>query len=119
MRYLKEGPFNDHRKGADPKTIGEILVELAGNYIPIQGMALKTAEIRKLNKTIDVLEGGTESGYYAFEDEDFKVLKQVVITMAESTNMARSAPEIEDALNGATTEKPESNVVDIKEASGG
>jgi hypothetical protein len=118
MHYLKDGPFDDHRKGVDPKTIGEILAELAGNYIPIQGMALKTAEIRKLNKAIDVLETGPEDGYFALEDEDFKVLKEVAVTLAEATNMARSAPVIEDALNEATTEKVESNVVNIKEASG-
>jgi hypothetical protein len=118
VHYLKDGQFKDHRKGAESKTIGEILAELAGNYVPIQGMALKTAEIRKLNKAIDVLEAGPVGGYFALEDEDFNILKEVIVTLAENTNLARSAPVIEDALNGATIEKPVDNIVDIKEASG-
>lgn len=118
MHYLKDGQFKDHRKGVESKTIGEILAELAGSYVPIQGMTLKTAEIRKLNKAIDVLEAGPTAGYFALEDEDFNILKEVIVTLAENTNLARSAPVIEDALNGATIEKPVDNIVDIKEASG-
>jgi hypothetical protein len=117
VHYLKDGPFNGHRKDVEPKSIGEALIELAGNYIPIQGMTLKTAEIRKLNKAIDVLEAGPEDGFFALEDEDFKVLKQVSVALAEVSNMARSAPVIEDALNGVATEKLESNIMNIKEAS--
>ena len=65
VHYLKDGTFKDHRKNAEPKTIGETLSQLAGNYVPVQGLNLKTAEIRKLNKAIDVLEGGSKDGYFA------------------------------------------------------
>jgi hypothetical protein len=106
VHYLKDGPFKDHRENVPERMIGDILAELAGNYVPIQGMALKTTEIRKLNKAIDVLEIGPAGGYFALEDEDFNILKEVIVTLAENTNLARSAPVIEDILNSATTDMP-------------
>ena len=118
MHYLKDGPFDGHR-GQGEETIGETLAGLAGQYVPVQGLTLKTAEIRKLNKAIDVLEADPEDGYFAIEDEDFKVLKQVAVTLAENSSLARSAPIIEDILNGAVTEKPErSKIAQLREATG-
>lgn len=106
MRYLEDGPFQGHKTIDEEKTIGEVFAEVASSYVPIEGMVLKTAEIRKLNKSIDVFEAGPEDGYFALEDEDFNVLKRVLVTLVESTNLARSAPDIEDILNGAMAEKP-------------
>jgi hypothetical protein len=118
VHYLQDGPFQGHDKKADPQMVGVTLASLVGKYIPIPNMTLKTAEIRKLNKAIDILEAEPDDGWFAFEDEDFKVLQRVAVGLIEATNMARSAPMIEDLLNEATTEKPESNVVDIKKAAG-
>jgi hypothetical protein len=109
MHYLQDGPFEGPKKlGAvnSPQNIGVMFANLAGEYQPIPTLSLKTAEIRKLNKALDVLEAGPEGGYFALEDEDFKVLEQVLISFAENSNMARSAPYIEDILNGAAIEKP-------------
>ena len=119
MHYLQEGPFQGHIERDEPEGIGETFAKLAGMYQPIQGLTLKTAEIRKLNKAIDVLEAEPEGGYFALEDEDFKVLGKVLIAFAESSNLARSAPFIEDILEAVLTEKPSaSKVTDIKEAAG-
>ena len=64
MHYLRDGPFEGHR-GPGEETIGETLAGLAGQYVPIQGLTLKTAEIRRLNRAIDVLEAEAEDGYFA------------------------------------------------------
>ena len=118
MHYLKDGPFEGYR-GQGDKTIGETLAGLSGQYVPIQGLTLKTAEIRKLNRAIDVLESDPEDGYFAIEDEDFKVLKQVAVTLAENSSLARSAPVIEDILNTAVTEKPVmGDLLDLQRATG-
>ena len=106
MHYLKDGPFRGHVETDETGSIGDVLANLAGMYQPIRELTLKTAEIRKLNKAIDVLEAGSENGHFALEDEDFKVLKRVVVTLAENSSMARSAPIIEDILNDAVTERP-------------
>ena len=118
MHYLKDGRFQGHR-GQDDNSIGDTLAGLAGQYVPIQGLTLKTAEIRKLNKAIDVLEADAEDGYFAIEDEDFRVLKRVAVSLAENSSLARSAPIIEDILNGASTEEPErSKMSQLREATG-
>ena len=118
MHYLKDGPFEGHRDQGEG-TIGETLAGLAGQYVPIQGRTLKTAEIRKLNRAIDVLEAAPAEGYFAIEDEDFKVLVQVAVTLAENSSLARSAPVIEDILKSAVTEQPDgSNVSRLREATG-
>jgi hypothetical protein len=116
VHYLKDEPFNGPID--EERTVASVLADLAGQYIPIQGMTLKTEAIRKLNKAIDVLEAEPENGYFAFEDEDFKVLQKVAVTLAENSRLARSAPHIEDVLKAAVTEKPEvpENVTDIARA---
>jgi hypothetical protein len=106
MHYLKDGLFEGHIKTDEPETIGVRFARLAGMYQPVEGMSLKTAEIRKLNKAIDVLEAGPADGYYAFEEADFETLKRVLVIFAEISNHARSAPYIEDLLNAVTTELP-------------
>ncbi len=101
MRYLIDGPFEGHLAG-EGQTISATFAGLAGSYVPIRGLTLKTADIRKLNRAIDILEAGPDkSGVLALEDEDFQVLRQVVIALAENSNMARSAPIVEDILNAA------------------
>ena len=109
MHYMQDGPFEGPVK-ADDDTIVKVLINLAGMYQPIQGLTLKMADIRRLNRAIDILEGDPDDdGYFALEDEDFKVLKLVTITLAENSSLARSAPAVEDALDSAPTEKPESS----------
>ena len=106
MHYLKEHAFANHAGNEEAK-VSEALIAFGGAYAPLRDYTLATAALRNLNKALDVLDGEPdEEGYYAFEDAHWKVLKESVIKMMENSSMARSAPIIEDILNGASTEKP-------------
>jgi hypothetical protein len=105
VHYLKDGPF-EGPVGDKEETIGVSFAKLAGRYGPLPGLTLKTAGLRNLNKAIDILEAGPKDGYFAFEDADFSTLKEVLVTLAENSNFARSAPYISDVLNSASTENP-------------
>jgi hypothetical protein len=114
VHYIKDELFRNHLKPEEPPAIGEFLRGLAGQYQPIEGLKLNMGEIRKLNKALAVLEAEPEDGHFALEDEDFQVLRRVAITFIESSNLARSAPLLEDVLNDAPTEKPDpAKVIDI------
>jgi hypothetical protein len=117
MHYLKDGPFKGHIKDDDPMTIGVRFAKLAGMYEPFPRLTLKTADIRKLNKAIDILEAGPDGGYFAFEEADFEVLEQVLNIFANASNLARSAPYVEDLLNAVGTEKPDEPAVPPTEVS--
>ena len=107
MHYLKEQAFTNHAGTEEGKVAGA-LIAFGGAYAPLRDYTLATPAIRDLNKALDVLDGELdEDGYYAFEDAHWNVLKETVIKMMENSSMARSAPIIEDILNGAVTEKPE------------
>jgi hypothetical protein len=120
VHYIPEGQFTGHKIITD-KTIGEMISDFAGIYQPIEGLKLSTAEIRKLNKAIDVLEAGPERGYFAIEDEDFGILQRVTVALIESSSLARAAPYVEDIFLKALTSKPRAldNITDIGEAAGG
>ena len=119
MHYILEGPFTGHKIITD-KAIGEMISDFAGIYQPIEGLKLTTAEIRKLNKAIDVLEAGSERGYYAIEDEDFGILQRVTVSLIESSSLARAAPYVEDIFSNSLTTRPLAldNVTSIGHAGG-
>lgn len=121
MHYIKDGPFEGHKKITD-QTIGEVLADFAGAYQPIGELSLKTnAEIRTLNKGVDILEAGPEDGYFFIEQDDvFKMLQNVTTTMIRNSTLARAAPYVEDLFLAALTEKPETKgaVTPIREAVG-
>jgi hypothetical protein len=106
VHYLKEQGFTNHA-GNEEEKVSRALSAFGGAYAPLRDYTLATAALRNLNRALDVLEGDPSAeGYYAFEDAHWKVLKETVIKMMENSSMARSAPIIEDILNGASTEKP-------------
>lgn len=107
MRYIKDGPFKFRRENESTQTVGEMLAGFAGGYVPIPALQLTTKEIRILNDAEDSL-GKPEDGWLALEDAQFDTALRVIPKMVESTNKATSAPLVEDILNEAVTEKPES-----------
>lgn len=122
MQYLKQEPFKDYKGEAKvageiiaPKnperfaTNGEVLAFIADQYVPIpQKLQLNVGEIRKLNRAISRLQAGAgDTGFYAIEDEDYLVLKQVVECIVLLMPLwVRSAGEIEDILESATVSLP-------------
>lgn len=119
MRYLKSDLFLDYKgqpkevgKDVDPvnperkATTGDVLAFIADQYVPQQGFQLTLAEIRKLNKAIDVLYTVPVDGVYRLEDEDFAVLSRTAQHMVLLMGIwSRSAPEIEDIIESATTKE--------------
>ena len=120
MRYLADRPFVaangksftiTNVKGTDriasEATVGELLHWLLNSYQPqvllnLGQPPLGNADLRSLNRAIDILEGEPQEidGYYRFEDQDFAVVKKVVIAMAPVLT-PRNSPILEDLLDEA------------------
>lgn len=122
VHYLEEQDFTNHL--GNEEDAAAAIRRFAESYTPSDTFKLVTAEGRKLNKALAILEGEPdEDGLYALEDEDFKVLQKTTIVMMENltangVSFLRSAPFIEDIFNACPTVKPEapSNVTPISEA---
>jgi hypothetical protein len=124
VRYLKDGPFRF--RGVDPKaeatTVGEMLAEFAGSYMPSNrpgGLVLTNKQIRVLNKAEDVLAAGPVDGYFALEDAEYAILNECVPQLVNGSNRATSAPAIEDLLNESLTELPTSDEPGVPDAKAG
>ena len=128
MRYIKDNVFSpvgmaeltitdSDNKNVEPHaaTVGEVLKLVLNAYLPKPGQALNTpAEIRKFNKVMDILEAGPKDSVYAFEQEQFELLKRIVYwTLPQAfipgnppKPLWRSAPAIEDILEKAPEAMP-------------
>lgn len=126
MHYLKgDDPFvsvtrapfviEDPEEGmpAHEATVAEMIALTLKRYVPRQGHTLEQmGEIRALNRCIDRLEHRElyelpEDGYYAFEDEDWKVLRRVMGWMLPIVPWFRNAPAIDELLDQAATHHPQ------------
>lgn len=124
MKYIQEQPFLD-RKGHQmlmpssnsegeritlEPTIQWVLHLIVDAYTPSQEMKLSNSEIRKQWKILDVLEETQEIGnYFAFEDDDFNLLKKLVNHIAPTMlfkGLVNNSPILEDLLNNALNELP-------------
>lgn len=128
MRYVKDDVFSpvgmteltitdSENKSIEPHaaTVGEVLKLVLNSFVPQQGKSLNTpAEIRKFNKVLDILEAGPKNGIYAFEQEQFELLKRVVNWTAPQLLLGgnppkpfwRNAPQLEDILEKAPEAMP-------------
>jgi hypothetical protein len=121
MKFLREEEFIDQRSKKlveitieneeEPRHgIGVVLLLCLYAYMPNQRdtQVLDVKGNRAMNRCIDVLEGQpSESGHWEFESEDWKVLKQVV-GWTSILVQSRNAPQIEDMLEKAVDQHPNS-----------
>lgn len=124
MKYIQEQPFLDRKNNQiiipsrtqnnevvnfEP-TLKWTLASIANAYMPTTAFSLTIGEIRLLNNAIDVLEATNEENeYLAFEDEEFNVLKKVILHFLPSITVRQilmNAPKIEDLLNSALDKIP-------------
>jgi hypothetical protein len=125
MKYLIERPFvtvigkpfrlqgarGDPEATTEEASVGEMLFWLLGAYTPqIVHPPLVVADLRKLNRLLDLFERAPEEGYYAIEDSDIEILLRVAPQMASRIS-PRNAPLIEDVIREMSKEKPK---LDIK-----
>jgi len=107
MKTIEEKEWRDYKgesKGKEeadgPRAmVSDVLLVVANAYVPTEGLILNTAEMRKFNKAVDVLEQPpfTDDDKFWFEDDHFEVLKKVVVYMAPRLlTLARSSGEVED-----------------------
>ena len=116
MKFIKQEVFLNHRGQAqtmDDDTgrkawNGEILALIADKYKPQEGLLLETVgEIRKLQRGINVLEEKPVDGFYILDDEDYDLIKVVVLFMVlRMPLLVMSAPSIEDIFEGVTSRLP-------------
>lgn len=112
MRTIKEREWLDYKgktqfKDAEGKAnaqVSDVLLAVANSYQPSQTLVLNTAEMRKFNKAVDVLEQPPfeEDNKFWFEDDHFAVLKKVVMELVTRHVLARSAGEVEDLFKEET-----------------
>lgn len=96
--YKGELMFLDEVKQEVAK-VSNVLLTIANAYQPSQEFTLNIAEIRKLNKAVEVLEAAPfeDDNKFWFEDDHFAVLQKVVLSLVPRIpNLARSAGEVED-----------------------
>jgi len=125
MKYLKDDVFEtvlgqpfemvgvkgDPNKTTKEATISVILHWLVSSYAPDpRQMVLQVADLRRLNRVIDILEVNPPEDqegdyFYEFEDADYSLM-QKVIAMTSVLMTPRNAPLIDDILNQGPSEKP-------------
>lgn len=106
MKFILETEWRDYRgkigfKDAEERAvalISDVLLVVVNTYQPDRDFALTIAEIRKLNKAVEVLEQPPdEDDEFRFEDDHFLVLKKVVLALAPRLPLlARSSGVLED-----------------------
>ena len=109
MKTIEEKEWLDYKgntqfKDAEGKVnaqVSDVLLAVANAYQPSDKLILNTAEMRKFNKAVDVLEQPpfADDNKFYFEDDHFAVLKKVVLELITRHFMARSAGEVEDLFN--------------------
>jgi hypothetical protein len=131
MKYIQERAFVD-RKGdqvlipiRDPNgkesifepTVGWVFHAIVEGYTASDKLELTNAEIRKQWKVLDIFEqnnveeedGKIQDGeYFAFEDEDFNLLKRLVLFFGPKLGkpLGSNSPLLEDILDEAVNELP-------------
>ena len=119
MRYLSNEPLKLPVKMTTTGTKGtedvqdmslpEVL-RLCARYEPVPGkFALTQAQLRSLNKGLDVIEGEPDDGYYLLDNDEiatFKVLLDQWAPLAFVSH-TRNIPNLIDALTAAPEKKPE------------
>lgn len=116
MKFIKQEVFLNHKgqsQAVDDETgrkvwNGEILARIADKYVPQDGLLLQTVgDIRKLHRGIGVLDTEAVDGFYSLDDEDYDLVKRVVIFMVlRMPLLVMCAPMIEDIFEGATSRLP-------------
>lgn len=107
MRTIEEREWSNYKgavmftdeAGEVPAKVSDVLLTVANGYQPSADLLLNIADIRKLNKAVEVLEQPpfAEDNKFWFEDSHFEVLQRVVLSLAPRLPaLARSAGEIED-----------------------
>tara|TARA_Y100000310_G_scaffold343774_1_gene452953 strand:+ start:79 stop:429 length:351 start_codon:yes stop_codon:yes gene_type:complete len=110
MKYIKEGPFLNHKgeqvilPTTEPIdcTVGWLLNFLLKQYRPTPQLTLMQADIRLYNRALDTFERGPTDGYYTFEDADFVVIQRVANAVAPTIllpQIATASPELQDLLD--------------------
>ncbi len=97
LDYKGKTQFKD-AEGQVNAQVSDVLLTVANAYQPSDKLLLNTAEMRKFNKAVDVLEQPpfVDDNKFWFEDDHFAVLKKVVMELVTRHFMARSAGEVED-----------------------
>ena len=125
MKYIQEQPFLDRRghqvlmpssttdgeRTTFEPTLKWVLYFIVDAYTPSQDMKLSNSEIRKQWKILDILEEEKElDEYFAFEDDDFNLLKKLVNYIAPMMlfkGVVQNSPILEDILGAALNKIPE------------